>query len=242
MKRKAWFIVLFLLIFLYVLSSIPGLRVLPVINYINSLMVSLDLTVVRLSEWLASQLPLDFGELGPIDTLTEDVLTYVRENPVIIEFFLRKVAHVLVFFVITIALFFLFHQYIRNSTLSVIVSFVVAGLLGYLDEYRQTFVEGRYGSMVDVFINMIGVTLGTCLIIFSLFITRRGREAVFQEKGEKEQKAQEGEEGQSSLPGEGEEKPQAEILVRLSPQEDESGVESGEKTKDKNKDKGTGSP
>lgn len=218
MKRKAWLIVLFLLISLYVLSSIPGLRVLPVINYINNLMVSLDLTVVRLSEWLASLLPLDFGELGPIDTLTEDVLTYARENPVIIEFFLRKVAHVIVFFVVTIALFFLLHQYIRNSTISVILSFILAGLLGFLDEYRQTFVAGRYGSMVDVFINMIGVILGTCLIIFSLFITRREREKIFQQEGEQAVKTS----------AEEEKKTEAEILVRLSTQDEDENANENE--------------
>ncbi len=237
MKRKAWFIVLFLMVSLYVLSSIPGLRVLPILNYINSLMVSLDLTVVRLSEWLASQLPLDFGELGPIDTLTEDVLTYARENPVIIEFFLRKVAHVVVFFVITIALFFLFHQYIRKSTISVILSFIVAGLLGYLDEYRQTFVEGRYGSMVDVFINMIGVTLGTLLILFSLFITRRGREGIFLKEEEKEKEVHQEGKAQNELPAEEGEESEAEILVRLS-QKEKTGEEASEK-KDKNI---TGSP
>ncbi len=196
MKKKAWLITLFLLAALYFISSIPGLRVLPVLNQINSILVSLDLTVVRLSQWLASLLPLDFSELGHIDTLTEDVLTYARENPVIIEFFLRKVAHVVVYFIITLALFFLFHQYFRNSTVSVILSFLAAGIIGYFDEYRQTFIEGRYGSMVDVFINFIGISLATCLILFSFFITRRGRERFFHNKEEesKEESIDEGKE------------------------------------------------
>ncbi len=196
MKKKAWLITLFLLAALYFISSIPGLRVLPVLNQINSILVSLDLTFVRLSQWLASLLPLDFSELGHIDTLTEDVLTYARENPVIIEFFLRKVAHVVVYFIITLALFFLFHQYFRNSTVSVILSFLAAGTIGYFDEYRQTFVEGRYGSMVDVFINFIGISLATCLILFSFFITRRGREKFFHNKEEesKEESIEEGKE------------------------------------------------
>ena len=175
MRKRAWIIVLFLIGFLYILSSIPGLKVLPVLRYINSVLLHFDLSIVRLSEWIASKLPLDFSELHHIDTLTGDFLTYARAHPLIIEFFLRKTAHITVFFVISLALFYLLHQYIRSSALSVLLSFLGGGALAYLDEYRQTFVDGRVGSSVDVFIDMLGVSLAVCLIAFSLFITKSGR-------------------------------------------------------------------
>ena len=174
MRKRAWIIVLFMISFLYILSSIPGLKVLPVLRYVNSVLLGFDLSVVRLSEWIASKLPLDFSELHRIDTLTRDFLIYAREHPLIIEFFLRKMAHITIFFVITIALFYLLHQYIRSSALTVLISFIGGGGLAYLDEYRQTFVDGRVGSSVDVFIDMLGVSLAICLIAFSLFITRSG--------------------------------------------------------------------
>ncbi|WP_028306412.1 VanZ family protein [Desulfitibacter alkalitolerans] len=175
MRKGAWIIVILLIGTLFFLSSIPGLRVLPVLKSINSILISLDLTVIRFSEWLASLIPLDFNELRYIDTLTQDFLIYARENPIIIEFFLRKLAHIFIFFIITIAVFFLLHQYVKKSYAAVVLSLLMGGALSYLDEYRQSFVDGRYSSMVDVFINMIGVTLAICLIMFSLFITKRGR-------------------------------------------------------------------
>ncbi len=180
-KKSAWLIVLALLATLYFLSSIPGLRVLPVLSTINAIMVSLDLTFVRFSEWLAAQVPGDVAELYFIDKVTRDFLDYARDNPVIIEFLLRKLAHVVVFFVITIALFFLIYQYIKGPTAAVILSFVAGGIVASLDEYRQTFVDGRHGSIVDVFINMIGVSLAICLIMFSLFITSSGRKRLMKE-------------------------------------------------------------
>ncbi|KUO51136.1 MAG: hypothetical protein APF76_16725 [Desulfitibacter sp. BRH_c19] len=187
MKKSAWIVVLFLIGTLYFLSSIPGLRVLPVLKFINSILLRLDLTVVRFSEWIAARIPLNFGELGHIDTLTRDFFRYASENPIIIEFFLRKLAHISIFFIITTAIFFLLHQYIRKSAFALVLSFIGGGVLSFLDEYRQSFVDGRYSSTVDVFINMIGVTLAICLIIFSLFITRNGRKRLIKREKPEEQ-------------------------------------------------------
>lgn len=165
-------ILLILFGILFLLSSIPGLRVLPVLSFINSLMVNLDWTFVILSEWLASKVPIDIGEMRYIDSVTNDFLVYARNSPVIIEFLLRKIAHIFVFFVITVALFYLLHQYIRNAYLTLFIAFVGGGLVSVLDEYRQTFVADRYGSLFDITINMIGVGLAVLLVLFSLFITK----------------------------------------------------------------------
>lgn len=175
LRKWAWLLVIFLIGTLFFLSSIPGLSVLPILSTINSIMVSLDLTFVNISRWLADQLPMETGDIYYLDAATQDFLAYASENPVIIEFLLRKLAHILFFFAITIALFFLLHQYIRNSYVAVIVAFFGSGLISVLDEYRQTFVPERYGSVFDVIINMVGVSLAVMLILFSLFITRSGR-------------------------------------------------------------------
>ncbi len=179
LQKWAWLIVLFMVGMLFFLSSIPGLRVLPVLSLINSIMVSLDLTFVNFSQWLADQVPMETGDIYYLDAATQDFLTYARDNPVIIEFLLRKLAHVVAFFGITIALFFLLHQYIRNSYVAVAVAFFGSGFISVLDEYRQTFVPERYGSIFDVIINMVGVALAVLLILFALFITRSGRQKFF---------------------------------------------------------------
>jgi len=183
MKKTAWIVVLGLIGLLYVLSSIPGLQVLPVLRQLNQLMTGLDLTLTHLAEWLAAHIPINFYELGPIDQVMQDFLDYVRENPTAIEFLLRKIAHVVVFAVLTVALFFLLYQYIPSALLSIGISFLGGFVLAVLDEYRQSFVPGRIASPVDVFINMIGVTLAVMLILFALLITSGQRQRYFQYRG-----------------------------------------------------------
>jgi len=184
MKKTAWIVVLGIIALVYTASSIPGLRVLPILRHLNHLASGLDITFVRLAEWLAARIPLNFGELAYMDTVLQDFLTYVRENPVIIEFFLRKMAHVVVFFFLTLALFFLLYQYISSAALAVALSFAGGFLLAVLDEFRQSFVPGRVASPVDVFIDMIGVTLAVLLIVFSLMITSGERQRFFLQKCE----------------------------------------------------------
>lgn len=179
MRKTAWAIVLALIAFLYTASSIPGLQVLPVLRQLNRLAAQMDVTFVRLAEWLAGRIPLNFGELAYIDTVTQDFLAYVRENPVVIEFFLRKMAHVAVFFVLTLALFFLLYQYIARASVAVLLSFAGGFVLAVLDEYRQSFVPGRVASPVDVFVDMIGVTLAVLLIVFALVLTSGQRRQFF---------------------------------------------------------------
>ena len=183
MRKTAWAIVLALIAFLYTASSIPGLQVLPVLRQVNRMAARLDISFVKLAEWIAGRIPLNFGELAYIDTVTRDFLAYVRENPVVIEFFLRKMAHVTVFFILTLALFFLLYQYITRASVAVLLSFVGGFALAVLDEYRQSFVPGRVASPVDVFVDMIGVTLAVLLIVFALVLTSGQRKQLFPVKG-----------------------------------------------------------
>ncbi len=172
MKKKNW-LPLFLMLFVtYFLSSIPGLRVLPVFRQVNNFLKSIDLSMTYLAARIAERLP---GELSHARTFTEDFLIYARENPVIIEFILRKSAHVILFFLITIAFFLLLRHYFRNLWLAAVVSFFGATLVAFLDEYHQSFVPDRAGSLVDVAIDMLGVSLATALLFFSLFLTGRYR-------------------------------------------------------------------
>ncbi len=172
MKKSAGLLVFFLLLTTYYLSSIPGLRVLPLFKQVNALLQSIDLSITRLVIAIATRLP---DQLGPARTFTEDFLVYARNNPIIIEFLLRKAAHVLLFFFITIALFLFLRHYFKRYSVAAIVSFVIAVLIAVLDEYHQSLVPDRAGSMIDVAIDMVGITAATALIFFGLFIARRYR-------------------------------------------------------------------
>ena len=52
----------------------------------------------------------------------------------------------------------------KNDKRSRLVSLVLAILFAVIDEYHQTFVEGRFGSYVDVIIDGVGAVLSNWLI------------------------------------------------------------------------------
>ncbi len=169
-KRRAWVLILLALGTLYYLSSIPGLRVLPVLKQVNYLLTLLDTNMQKLSLYIAANLP---SELGPAKTFSSDFYHYASENPVIIEFILRKAAHVGVFFLITILFFLLLREYIERPGLTVLGAFALGSLVAALDEFHQSFVDGRHGTLVDVFINLIGVSMAAVLILFSFFLASK---------------------------------------------------------------------
>lgn len=185
MKRIAWLTVIGVLAFIYIASSIPDLRVLPVLRHALEFTRSFDVIFARLSEFIAARLPVEGGSsyFAPIDTVMQDFLIYIRRNPAIIEFFLRKAAHIIVFFTLTVVLFFLLYQYIASKFLSLFLSFTGGFVIAVIDEIRQSFVPGRTGSLFDVMVNMIGVSLGILVIIFALIITSGERYRYFHPEG-----------------------------------------------------------
>lgn len=169
MKKLAGPLLFMLLLATYFLSSIPGLAVLPILRQVNSFLKNIDVSISYLVRQLATQLP---EQLAPARSLTEDFLIYARANPVILEFMLRKTAHIVLFFFITIALFLVIRQYIKNPWVATGVTFVAGTLVAVLDEYHQSFVPGRWGSVVDVMIDMLGVSAAIMLIGFALLLLK----------------------------------------------------------------------
>mgnify|MGYP000377403102 CR=1 FL=1 len=169
MRRKSWFLVIALLGILYYLSSIPSLQVLPVLSQINSLMQAFNIKVSELAVRIADHLP---TQLDPVKTVSSDFFNYAGRNPVIIEFILRKAAHITIFFIITMGIFLLVRSYFEEAWKAVLTSFISGTIIAFLDEYHQLFVTGRHGSVIDVYIDMTGVILATLLLIFSFWLTR----------------------------------------------------------------------
>ncbi len=175
MKIRSWLILIFFIGLIFYLSSIPGLQVVPVLKQLSSLLSRFDLSLTRFSHWLGGVIPLNFNELGPFRILGEDFLVYASDNPAIIEFLLRKIAHVVMFFFITTAFFLLASQYTKRPGTASIIAFFGGTTMAFLDEYRQSFVPTRVASLMDVFINMVGVCIAMLIIHFSLFITKSAR-------------------------------------------------------------------
>lgn len=175
MKIKSWLILIFLVGLIFYLSSIPGLQVLPVLKQLSSVLGRFDLSLTRFSQWLGSILPLNFSEWGPFRILGEDFLNYANDNPAIVEFLLRKIAHVVMFFLITSAFFLLASQYTKKPRNAIFIAFFGGTAMAFLDEYRQSFVPNRVASLMDVLINFIGVSMAIFVILFALFLTKSAR-------------------------------------------------------------------
>jgi VanZ family protein len=171
-KINAWTAATLLLILTYYLSSIPGLRVLPILNQVNNLLQRFDTSITILAARLVYALP---EQLAPAKTLTADFLSYARQNPVIMEFLLRKTGHVALFFIITLAAFFLLSFYLKSPGWTIALAFLASATLAVLDEVHQHFVIDRAGSIIDVFINLTGVSLAIGVVLLSLFLTSHWR-------------------------------------------------------------------
>lgn len=116
--------------------------------------------------------------------LSNSVLTYLVGFPKIgpfIEVYIRKVAHLYLYFFLGISMNFLIYGFVyktefykenlRNKAIVPIVSIVVCFLYACTDEIHQLFVPGRTGTFRDVKIDMIGVMLGT--VVALLFLTAK---------------------------------------------------------------------
>ena len=114
----------------------------------------------------------DVGEIsgGKSKIITEkvvEVIEAISDNIEVdesyIHFLVRKTGHVVVYFILTILIMgFLFTIEVGVKYKYMITWFSSTVYAG-LDEYHQTFVEGRGGRVVDVFIDNIGI-IGAILV------------------------------------------------------------------------------
>lgn len=81
------------------------------------------------------------------------------EFPTVIDTILRKIAHMLEFFVLA----YFLHNALRGHGVRrpafFLITFFGSWCYAVIDEYHQTFVYGRSGSAVDVIVDFMGILL-----------------------------------------------------------------------------------
>jgi VanZ family protein len=174
MKRIAWTLLTLLVFLVYYLSSIPGLKVLPVFRQINGALQAMGISVTSLAGIVAARLPEQFG---PVKAVAAHFYRFAQENPEAMEFIVRKAGHLTLYFILTVAFFFLIRQYLHNPWGSLVAAALPAAALAVADEFVQSFVSGRSGSLLDVFIDWCGIGAALFFILCALFITGRYRRA-----------------------------------------------------------------
>ena len=102
-----------------------------------------------------------------------DKNTDVPEFIISLDPTLQNLLHIPVFGLLA---FLWLKSFTKHSIListKVIITLVVTILFGCLDEFHQTFVLGRYGSLIDILLNLVGIFMG---ILFFLFIAPKRNE------------------------------------------------------------------
>lgn len=113
--------------------------------------------------------------------LSNSVLTYLVGLPKIgpfVELYIRKVAHVYLYFLLGVSMNLLIYGFVyktvfynksfRNKTIIPVLSMIICFLYACTDEIHQLFVPGRTGTFRDVTIDMMGVMMGTVVVLLSL--------------------------------------------------------------------------
>jgi VanZ family protein len=83
------------------------------------------------------------------------------------DFMLRKLAHTAVYAVLTVLLFRAFRRPGTRNTRALLLAVLVAGVYACSDEWHQTFVPGREGSLRDVGIDTLGIA-SACTLLYKV--------------------------------------------------------------------------
>lgn len=90
--------------------------------------------------------------------IIKDTITTVKTDTLIdiINFIIRKSAHMTEYFVLTILFVSLYKEYTNNKNKIIIISIISCFLYACTDEIHQLFIIGRTGQFIDVLIDTIG--------------------------------------------------------------------------------------
>jgi len=80
------------------------------------------------------------------------------------DFFLRKLAHILEYAILTLLLIRTLKEYQLTKKRIFIFAIILAIFYASADEYHQTFIEGRVGALSDILIDSLGVFLAVSFI------------------------------------------------------------------------------
>ncbi len=88
----------------------------------------------------------------------------------LIIFVLRKMAHIIEYFILAISYFYALNNTYKKNSLkkTYTISFILTFLYAITDELHQSFVPNRVGTYHDVLIDSIGILSGY-LLIYSIY-------------------------------------------------------------------------
>ena len=88
-----------------------------------------------------------------------------------VKYIIRKIAHFTEYCILAILVLNVIKDYTSITYKTLILAFILCALYAASDEWHQTFVDGRAGQPLDVFIDSCGVLTG--LIIYKCIRKRK---------------------------------------------------------------------
>lgn len=86
-----------------------------------------------------------------------------------LEFFIRKAAHLTVFFLLMVTLFMALHTNTKwRPSVKLITSYIITVLYACFDEFHQSLTPNRTPYIGDVVLDSIGGLIGVLLILFMI--------------------------------------------------------------------------
>ena len=155
--------------FLRLLSFLPSLLLLYMIfgfssqdaQTSDSLSFEISLFIVRL-----------FSPFLPVSS-NEDILLQRAET---IHFFVRKIAHMTEYFLLTLSLHLPLYVCLKKKLLfkkRLILALFVTVCVAAMDEFYQTTIPGRSGNIIDVCIDSTGAVIATLFLTILVFIKNK---------------------------------------------------------------------
>lgn len=110
-------------------------------------------------------------------SIIEQLLPNLKTNNIvdIINFIIRKLAHLTEYFILTLLTISLLKEYTKQEKIILISSLLFCFLYALSDEYHQSFIAGRGSSMKDVLIDTLGGIFAS--LSYIIYKYKRNKEA-----------------------------------------------------------------
>ena len=175
-RRKAIIIVLFVITIIILI----GIYKLSAMNANNSSDKSTGIIGIFIEDTLEITNKYGITDSHPDDAKIEKA-SQLLNTP------LRKVMHASVYFVLAFMILFITNYLFHNKKflISALITILLVIIFAGFDEYHQTFVDGRTGTVKDVIIDTAGGIVGILFYGTYYYVYRRGYKKGLKETQEK---------------------------------------------------------
>lgn len=118
-----------------------------------------------------------FNKIVYIFTHKDLKMSITPEHYALIEYFFRKLAHMMIYFALSINVMLVLFTFKMKMVMRMLISLIFCFIYACTDEFHQIFVSGRSPQMFDVMIDTSGALFGIMIaliiycIIFTLYYT-----------------------------------------------------------------------